>query len=94
MYWEKYSVNRRRSSTEALDNDVPHPNAVRQVLERRREARHQPPPLGPALPEKARDIAVRPASLKHYDRIDGENGKEDDELDSPEESETPHDDND
>lgn len=83
--------------TEAMDNDVPHPNAVRQVLERRREARHQPPPLVPALPEKARNITVRPASLKHYDRIDGESGKEDDTRDNPDnpkDSEQAHDDND
>ena len=30
---------------EALDRDVPHPNAVRLALERRREARGEPPPV-------------------------------------------------
>jgi hypothetical protein len=79
--------------TEALDNDVPHPNAVRQVLERRREARHQPPPLIPALPEKARDIAVRPASLADYDRIDSIDSR-DEQIDGPEASETHHGDKD
>jgi hypothetical protein len=31
---------------EALHQQVPHPNAVRQVLEPRREQRHQPPVFG------------------------------------------------
>jgi transposase len=56
---------------EALAADVPHPNAVRQVLERRREQRDQPPPLTLTLPDndKARDIVVRPASLAAYDQL-------------------------
>ena len=58
--------------SEVLANDVPHPNAVRQVLERRREQRNQPPPLPLSLPQndKAAHIVVRPASLAHYDAID------------------------
>ncbi|MGB5253308.1 MAG: hypothetical protein WBN68_11340, partial [Sedimenticolaceae bacterium] len=57
--------------SEALANDVPHPNAVRQVLERRREQRQQPPPLPLTLPDndKAKGIAVRPASLAPYDQL-------------------------
>jgi hypothetical protein len=35
---------------EALARDVPHPNAVRLVLERRREERHEPPPIAVILP--------------------------------------------
>jgi hypothetical protein len=56
---------------EALKQQVPHPNAVRQVLERRREQRHQPPPIAIALPEnaKAKHITVRAASLAQYDYI-------------------------
>ncbi len=56
---------------EALAHDVPHPNAVRQVLERRREQRAQPPPLTLTLPDndKARGIVVRPASLASYDLL-------------------------
>ena len=56
---------------EALAHDVPHPNAVRQVLERRREQREQPPPLTLTLPDndKARHIVVRPASLAPYDQL-------------------------
>ena len=57
--------------SEALANDVPHPNAVRQVLERRREQRQQPPPLPLTLPDndKARHIVVRPAALALYDQL-------------------------
>ena len=57
--------------SEALANDVPHPNAVRQVLERRREQRQQPPPLPLTLPDndKAKGIVVRPASLAPYDQL-------------------------
>jgi transposase len=75
---------------EALLNDVPHPNAVRQVLERRREARQQPPPLALPLHENAHDIVVRPASLADYDHIDSDNDKKDaGEHDTPDDSEKP-----
>ena len=57
---------------EALRNDVPHPNSVRQVLERRREQRDRLPPLTLTLPDndKARNIVVRAASLARYDQLD------------------------
>jgi transposase len=56
---------------EALKNDVPHPNSVRQVLERRREQRDLLPPLVLTLPDndKARNIVVRAASLARYDQL-------------------------
>ena len=56
---------------EALAQQVPHPNAVRQVLERRREQRRQPSPIAIALPDnpKAKTLVVRPASLTGYDQI-------------------------
>jgi hypothetical protein len=59
--------------TEALQQQVPHPNAVRQVLERRREQQHRPPPIALALPDnaKAHHIVVRPAPLALYDQLDG-----------------------
>src|SRR6185369_3570170 len=42
---------------EALDRDVPHPNAVRLALDRRREQRQEPPPVAVDLPAhvKTRD---------------------------------------
>ena len=57
---------------EALNNDVPHPNGVRQVLERRREQRDLAPPLVLTLPDndKARNIVVRAPSLALYDQLD------------------------
>jgi len=56
---------------EALARGVPHPNAVRLSLERRREQRHQPPPLAVSLPEdpRVRDAAVRPHALAGYDGL-------------------------
>lgn len=58
---------------EALVRDVPHPNAVRLALERRRDDRNRPPPLTVPLPDKARaqNISVRPGSLAAYDQING-----------------------
>jgi transposase len=60
-----------RAVDEALAHDVPHPNAVRQVLERRREQRDQPPPLTLTLPDndKLKGIVVRPAALAPYDQL-------------------------
>jgi len=56
---------------EALERGVPHPNAVRLSLERRREQRQQPPPLAVALPEdkRVRDLVVRPHDLDDYDQL-------------------------
>jgi hypothetical protein len=56
---------------EALARGVPHPNAVRLSLERRREQRHQPPPLPLNLPEdpRVRDQVVRPHALAGYDDL-------------------------
>lgn len=57
---------------EALARDVPHPSAVRQVLEQHREARDLAPPLPLTLPhhDRLRGIALRPVSLAAYDRLD------------------------
>lgn len=75
---------------EALSNQVPHPNAVRQVLERRREQRDQLPPLRLSLPDndKARNIVVRPASLALYDQL---NPARDQAHDNPNPMEPPDD---
>jgi transposase len=56
---------------EALGRGVPHPNAVRLALSRRREARGQPPTVAPVLPEhlRARDVPVRQHALDSYDRL-------------------------
>jgi Mu transposase-like protein len=56
---------------EALTRGVPHPNAVRLVLERRREERHGLPPIAVILPEhvRAKDKPVRPHDLDAYDKL-------------------------
>jgi hypothetical protein len=50
---------------------MPHPSAVRLMLERRREDRGQVPPVAMTLPDhvQARDVAVRPHSLATYDAL-------------------------
>jgi transposase len=56
---------------EALARDVPHPNAVRLALERRREQRGEAPPVGITLPThvQVRDAPVQPHALETYDRL-------------------------
>jgi transposase len=56
---------------EALARGVPHPNAVRLALVRRREQREQPPPLPIALPgdPRVRDLVVTPHRLDDYDQL-------------------------
>jgi len=56
---------------EALERDVPHPNAVRLALERRRELRNQPPPVALNLPAHvlAKDVVVQPHNLDIYDQL-------------------------
>ena len=55
---------------DALQRDVPHPNAVRLALERARHDSGQPPPVALVLPEHVarRDAPVRPHALGSYDR--------------------------
>jgi transposase len=57
--------------TDALKRGVPHPNAVRHALQRRRDARGLPPPVAIILPPhvQARDKPVRTGSLEIYDRL-------------------------
>jgi transposase len=56
---------------EALERDVPHPNAVRLALERRREQRGDPPPTAIAMPAhvQARDVPLSPHDLETYDQL-------------------------
>ncbi len=79
---------------EALRNEVPHPNGVRQVLERRRERRELPPPLVLTLPDndKARNIVVRTPSLARYDQLNTDANTDTDETDTTKDTE-PTDDN-
>src|SRR5271167_1732789 len=56
---------------EALERDVPHPNAVRLALERLREQRGQAPQVALALPAhvQLRDAPVQPHALESYDQL-------------------------
>ena len=60
---------------EALHRGVPHPNAVRLALARRREQRGEPPTIGVALPAhlQARDTTVQPHALETYDQLTEDN---------------------
>jgi hypothetical protein len=66
---------------EALAREVPHPNAVRLALERRREQHDRPPPLPIALPadKRVRDLVVSPHKLDDYDQLQAPQEDEDDE---------------
>lgn len=68
---------------EALNHGVPHPNGVRQVLERRREQRNQPPPLALTLPDndRVRNIVVRTPSLARYDPPDPDTANDTEQTD-------------
>jgi transposase len=56
---------------DALAREVPHPNAVRLSLERRRQERNAPPPVAACLPDhlRRRDVTVRPHRLASYDQL-------------------------
>src|SRR5580704_13894910 len=56
---------------EAIARGVPHPNAVRLALDRRRELRNEAPPVAVILPDhvKARDAHVQPHRLEPYDQL-------------------------
>jgi transposase len=69
---EQYGVAELTAAVaDALARGVPHPNAVRLALERRRQASAAPPPLAVSLPDhvKRRDAPVRPHRLDDYDRL-------------------------
>ena len=65
---------------EALIRGVPHPNAVRLSLERRREQREQDPPLAVTLPDdqRVRRLVVRPHDLDGYDHLQSHPEADDD----------------
>jgi hypothetical protein len=66
---------------EALSRGVPHPNAVRLALEKRREEKNLLPPVTIDLPndERVRELVVRPHDLKSYDHLKTIQKEQDDE---------------
>ena len=59
------------SLEEALKQQTPSSEAVEQILEQRRECRHQPPPIAVSVPDKVKNITVKPAKLGDYDVLGG-----------------------
>jgi transposase len=71
-YLDQYGITELTIAlTEALNKGVPHPNAVRQTLQKRREERLEPPPLPIALPDndKVRNLCVKTHQLNQYDDL-------------------------
>lgn len=69
---DQYGARAREAAIrDALDRDVPHPNAVRLALERRRHDRQQAPPIAPPRPAplRARDTVVKPHRRETYDQL-------------------------
>jgi hypothetical protein len=69
---DDYGASELESSIQmALSNDIPHPNEVRIHLERQREARQQPPPIGVELPDdmRVRNLVIKPHQLEAYDQV-------------------------
>jgi transposase len=68
---------------EALAAGSPHPDAVRLVLDRRRHARGQPPPVPVALPDdpRLRELVVTPHRLADYDHQTDEPNEDKDSRD-------------
>ena len=56
---------------EALKQQSPYPQAVQQILERRREEKHCPPPLAVALPDKVKHLQVKTINMADYDQLYG-----------------------
>jgi hypothetical protein len=56
---------------EAIDKDIPHHHAVRQILERQRRAEGRSPALPVELPDdpRVRDLTIRPHKLESYDEL-------------------------
>ncbi len=54
---------------EALQQQSPYPQAVQQILERRRDEQNKPPPLAVAVPEKVKQYRVKSAKLSDYDQL-------------------------
>lgn len=59
---------------EALEKGSPHPETVRLVLDRRRQARHAKPPIAIELPDdpRVKNLVVTPHALADYDPEDEE----------------------
>jgi transposase len=55
--------------SEALKQQSPYPQAVQQILERRRDDKQLPPPLAVALPDKVKNLQVKTVNMADYDQL-------------------------
>ena len=55
--------------SDALKQQSPYPQAVLQSLERRREEKHNPPPLAVAVPDKVKHLSVKAINIADYDNL-------------------------
>ena len=71
------AVELQAAILDALAAGVPHPNAVRLALERRREERHEFPPVATCLSQfvKQKDTPVQPHRLDTYDHLSGDDNE-------------------
>jgi len=58
--------------TEALKQQSPYPQAVQQILERRRDEKQLPPPLPVAVPDKVKHLQVKTINMADYDQLYGD----------------------
>jgi hypothetical protein len=69
-YLDHYGRDELRCAVEeALHHQSPYPQAVAQILERRRDEQQKPPPIAVAVPEKARHLSIKPAKMADYDKL-------------------------
>ncbi len=64
---------------EALKEQSPYPQAVQQILERRRDEQNKPPPLAVSVPDKVKQYSVKSARLSDYDQLNNSATKGNDE---------------
>ena len=77
-YLDQYGQNELHCALgEALQQQSPYPQAVQQILERRRDERHQPPPLALAVPDKVKHYQVKTARLADYDTLNRDGVEQD-----------------
>ena len=69
-YLDHYGRDELHSAVEeALSHQSPYPQAVAQILERRRDEQQKPPPLAVAVPEKVKHLNIKPARMADYDQL-------------------------
>ncbi len=69
-YLDLYGRDELHSAVaEALSHQSPYPQAVQQILERRREDQQRPPPLAVAVPDKVKHLGIKAVEVADYDQL-------------------------